>query len=194
MGTRTVAFVAAVLALSAVCLAQGAPAELLSGPYVVGLSTDGGTVCWQTPADAPGAVRVKADANAAWTEVKEAKPVQFHAVKLSGLAAGTVHQVEVLADGRKLGELSFRTAPKKEDAFTFYVYGDTRTHPSAHRQVVGAMLAEAERLKQFTFVVQIRYGWPANSMTPPHSNSAFPSGPISKRAPPLVWNTTGPKR
>jgi predicted phosphodiesterase len=142
-----------VLASSAFCFAQGGQAGLLSGPYVVGLLTDGGTVCWQTTAPAPGAVRMKAESDANWVEVKEPKPAQFHAVKLSGLSPATVYQVEATSGGRKLGELTFRTAPAKEDTFTFYVYGDTRSHPDAHGQVVAAMMAEAARLKQYTFVV-----------------------------------------
>jgi acid phosphatase type 7 len=150
-----VAFIVVVLLVFPVlCLAQGIRAELLSGPYVIAPTTDGGTVCWQTTAAVPGAVRVKADANAPWTEIKEPNSVQFHAVRLSGLADGTIHQVEVLSGARKLGELTFRTVPKKADDFTFYAYGDTRTYPAAHREVASAMLAEAQRLKQFTFVVQ----------------------------------------
>ena len=131
------------------------PATLLSGPYIIALTTDGATVCWQTVKDSPGAVRVKAEGAAVWKESKEAKPARFHAVKLSELAAGTVHQVEVLAGpgGAKLGELSFRTAPKEADAFTFFAYGDTRTHPEAHERVVKALVAESERLKQQTFLL-----------------------------------------
>jgi len=135
--------------------APKAGAELLSGPYVIALATDGATVCWQTVKKSPGAVRFKAQGAAEWTELKESAAVQFHAVGLAGLSAGAEHQVEVLAGpgGRKLGELSFRTAPKEAEAFTFYVYGDTRSHPDAHAQVVKALGAEAARLKQYTFML-----------------------------------------
>ena len=149
-----VAFLAVgVLIVSAVSYAQSTKAVLLSGPYVIALTTDGGTVCWQTTAKVPGAVRVKSESGTQWADVKEARATQFHAVKVGDLAAGTPYQVQVLSGDRKLGELSFRTAPKSAETFTFYAYGDTRSHPDAHKQVTTALLAEAERRKQWTFVL-----------------------------------------
>ncbi|HUT57074.1 MAG TPA: metallophosphoesterase [Phycisphaerae bacterium] len=133
-----------------------APSEaslLLSGPYVIDLSKDGGTVCWQSTRELVGAVRVKASNANRWEEIREAKATRFHAVRLSKLAAGAEHDVEVQGDGRKLGELVFRTAPAEAEEFTFFAYGDTRTHSDDHATVATAMLAEARRLKQFTFVV-----------------------------------------
>jgi hypothetical protein len=145
----------ALVASSCGTAAEKPAAGTLSGPYVIALTTDGGTVCWQTAKAAAGAARVKAEGAADWTELKEAKATRFHAVKLSGLAAGTEHQVEVLAGagGAKLGELAFRTAPKAAEAFTFFLYGDTRTNRAAHEQVIKALTAEVGRLKQHTFVL-----------------------------------------
>jgi hypothetical protein len=143
------------LAASRAAAAEQAGTELLSGPYAIAPGADGATVCWQTTAKSAGAVRVRAEGSADWREVRESGSTRFHAVKLSGLAAGADHQVEVLSGpgGRKLGGLALRTAPARAGEFSFFVYGDTRSRPAEHLRVARAILAEAERLKQFTFVV-----------------------------------------
>ena len=153
VSTSVGVIILAVLTTAPGSTAEKAEAELLSGPYVIALTTEGGTICWQTTEDVPGAVRFRAEKAADWTEIGEPKPAQFHAVKLTGLAPGTEHRVEVLSIGAKLAELAFQTAPKQADRFTFFVYGDTRTHADAHGRVAAALLAEATRLRQFTFVV-----------------------------------------
>jgi hypothetical protein len=145
------------LPLLAVLAAAGEPAaapELLAGPYLIGLEKTAATVCWQTAAKGPGAVRFKAGGWADWRELRAPK-ARLHAVKLSGLPAGTECAVEVLsaAGGARLGALSFRTAPERAEEFTFFVYGDTRSRPEKHRQVAAGLLAEATRLGQFSFVL-----------------------------------------
>ncbi|HOX04941.1 MAG TPA: metallophosphoesterase [Planctomycetota bacterium] len=132
----------------------------LSGPYAVALAADGATICWQTEKKAVGLAVVKAEGAAEAKTFTEPKAVEFHALKVTGLAAGTEHQVEVFsgaAGGPALGTLRFRTAPQagaKDGAdFAFFAYGDTRTRKDAHEQVIKALVAEVERLKQHTFVL-----------------------------------------
>ena len=55
-----------------------------------------------------------------------------------------------LAAAAAAGEVA---APAAAQGFTFFAYGDSRSVPAGHAQVAAAILAEAERLKQFTFVV-----------------------------------------
>jgi 4-amino-4-deoxy-L-arabinose transferase len=45
-----------------------------------------------------------------------------------------------------------RPTPAPQE-FTFFAYGDTRSSPDGNAAVAGAILAEAERLKQFAFVL-----------------------------------------
>jgi hypothetical protein len=132
-------------------------AELLSGPYAIAPGADGATVCWQTETKSPGAVRVRAEGAADWTEFRESGTTRFHAVRLAGLAAGADHQVEVLSGpgGKKLGGLALRTAPARAGEFTFFVLGDTQGRPEENARVPRAMLAEAQRLGQFALVLHV---------------------------------------
>ncbi len=130
----------------------GRAAELLSGPYVIAIEKTGATVCWQTMEKASGKLRYRAKGAAKWSETA-GKTTRFQAVTLAGLKPGGRYEVEVRSGKKKLGGLSFGTAPEKLEAFTFFVYGDTRSDPIAHALVAGGMAAEARRLKQFTFTV-----------------------------------------
>lgn len=145
---------AAVLSAAAAAAGEG-ESPLLSGPYVVGLGTEDATVCWQTPRENKGTVRFRAEGKAEWTAAAETEAAAFHAVRLEKLSAGTEYEARVLAGGQELAALAFRTAPEKADRFTFFVYGDTRSNPGAHEQVTTALLAEARRLKEHTFVLNM---------------------------------------
>ena len=153
----------AALCLSAGCAvtgpaqqpAAGTGAMLLSGPYAIHPAIDGATVCWQTVQPSAGAVRYRAAdaAGSLWTEVASPVAGAFHSVRLAGLDPGTMYHAETLAGGEKVGALAFRTVPKEAESFTFFVYGDTRSNPREHSMVADALLAEAERLGQRTFVL-----------------------------------------
>ena len=128
---------------------------LLSGPYSISPASDGALICWQTVGEESGAVRFRAAGGLEWTEVKEGKAARFHAVRVSGLKAGTAAEVEVMgAGGAKLGALSFRTSPPRDAVpFAFFVYGDTRGNPSVHSRIASAMAAEAGRVGRYMFVM-----------------------------------------
>jgi predicted phosphodiesterase len=88
-----------------------------------------------------------------WKEARETAACRFHGVPLTGLETDAEYEVEVRGGGAEIGRLILRAGPKKPDAFTFFAYGDTRTNPRAHARIATAMLSEARRLNQYTFVL-----------------------------------------
>ena len=146
-------FVAFVVAGAGFLPPVGAEAKVLVPPYAIDLATDGVTVLWQTESPSAGAVRYRAAGGVAWAEAPSAGAGAFHSVRLAKLQAGTEYEAEALAGGKKVGALAFRTAPTKADEFTFYAYGDTRSHPRDHKRVVAGLLAEVNRSGQHTFLL-----------------------------------------
>jgi hypothetical protein len=143
------------LALLSAALAAPATAadpELLSGPYTIAPRTDGATVCWQTTLPSDGALRYRPAGGGTW-RTAQGRRTCFHAVPVTGLPPATDCEVRVLDGASELASLGFRTAPQRLDAFTFFVYGDTRSNPPAHGMVATALAEETQRRKQPTFVL-----------------------------------------
>lgn len=143
-----------------VCLRLNAVAQLLqtqapalmSDPYVIAVSTDRASVCWQTVQPSAGGLSFGVVGNTNIT-CCVGPMTNFHAVTLTELKPGMKYNATVSSGARKLGHISFTTAPEKSDSFSFYVYGDTRTYVADHELVAKAIAAEARRLDQHTFVV-----------------------------------------
>lgn len=137
----------------------GKSAAPLAGPYMLAPAPDGVTVCWTTEEACVGSVRWRAAGAADRQEAREAAAAEHHAVRVSGLSPGAEHELEAFSGAASAGTLACRTPPKPgaepPEPMTFYVYGDTRSNPAAHEKVAAALLAEAERLKQHTFVVHV---------------------------------------
>jgi len=143
-------------AFAFLALARGgeeAKPELLSGPYVIDLATDGATVCWQTAKPTTGAVDYTLPGTLKWQHRVEPKNKRFHAVRLEPLARGMEYHAKVRAGLHELGRLTFRTAPEKLDRFTFFAYGDTRAYPEDHGRVARAMRAVIDETSPQTFVL-----------------------------------------
>jgi calcineurin-like phosphoesterase family protein len=130
-----------------------ATSPLLSGPYVIDVTSTAATVCWQTREESAGEVRVGTVDGSAVQTIARQQPSRFHAERLTGLVAGVVYRAEVRGDSQMLADVTFAAAPEKADAFTFFAYGDTRTHSDDHAVVAAAIEAEAERRRQFTFLL-----------------------------------------
>jgi len=126
---------------------------LLSGPYVIDVTATAATVCWQTGDERAGEIRAGTVGGETVCTIMRRQPARFHAERLTGLVAATTYHVEVRDDSEALGELTFGTAPEEADAFTFFAYGDTRTHSDDHAAVAAAIEAEAQRRKQVTFLL-----------------------------------------
>jgi len=112
-------------------LAQAAE-TWLGGPYVVNVSPRAATVAWI--ARSPE-VRLGLQPD----ELTQSAPVlRAEKVSFSQLKPGTTYFYDV--PGLEEGKGQFKTAPDGEAAFTFVVYGDTRTRHDVHARVVEAIL------------------------------------------------------
>jgi predicted phosphodiesterase len=115
--------------------AAGTAAAIVKGPYVQHVATNSATVMWETdvPCDSwvdcgkavPGEV-------AAWDPAL----VTLHRVALSGLDADAAYVYQASSGGAVSTPGSFTTAPSAGQPFRFAVYGDSRSDPATHAQVV----------------------------------------------------------
>ena len=118
-------------------LAHGAVARadvFRKGPYLQSLTESGAVVMWESDEAVAGRVIVSSS-TAPDLVFSEDKPRRMHEVRVSGLSAGKRYTYRVEAGGQEqAGELA--TAPKAGEAFSFVVFGDTRSNAGAHRNVV----------------------------------------------------------
>lgn len=132
--------------VAAACLqACHAPnsSRVVSGPHVSKATTHSAVVfCEVQPA---------CEVIVAWSaggakDQKVSSAATMHAVELTGLKAGCRYAYEILVQKGKrtvrLAAGSFATAPDQPRPFKFSVYGDSRTHPVAHRPIADAIAKE----------------------------------------------------
>ncbi len=91
----------------------------------------------------------------AWLEVDglkigEGGPTHTHRVRLEGLKPGQTYWYTIKAtageESDSIGPHSIRTPEESLTNWTFAAYGDSRSRPAQHRQVVAAMLGANPRL------------------------------------------------
>ncbi|HEY3397122.1 MAG TPA: metallophosphoesterase family protein [Armatimonadota bacterium] len=129
------------LALILLLVVTGASAglQIVWGPVLGDLTTTSAQLTWYTSAPSYGEVRI------AGQSVARGGPVQAHKVMLSGLQPGATYYYSIYAeaDGATAETRKYRlTTPAAGlSNFTLGVYGDTRSDPAAHAQVVRALMA-----------------------------------------------------
>lgn len=132
------ALIASVLVASAAgpAVASGDPA-FVKGPYLQNVTQRSVTVMWESQRTTAGKVIVEADPPIAVAS----KPAQIHEVVVGGLEPGRRYRYRAIsADSEVSGE--FATAPAASAPFSFIVFGDSRSVPSAHRRVVERLRRE----------------------------------------------------
>jgi hypothetical protein len=119
-------------------------------PYVQNISKSSATISWKSAED--GASRVEYGPTAAYGASaegrvesvmekgsKQSKNVNIVRARLIDLLPDTAYHYRVMLPSSSGEDRSFRTAPLGADsAFTFFVYGDSRSDPEAHGRVVSA--------------------------------------------------------
>jgi predicted phosphodiesterase len=122
--------------------------KLVSGPYVQNVTTDSAVLAWYT--DVPSLARVEvSDGNGSW-QFSTAQNRRVGEVHIGGLKPDSEYAYAVTirnlheANIRRVGDDShrFRTFPLKARAIPFLVYGDSRSEPERHSQVISAMAKE----------------------------------------------------
>ena len=101
-------------------------------------------IAWLTNLECRGWVEIEGQA------VEPDLPAANHKLHITGLAPGTTYRYRLLAaqgDQRVSGrEYTFTTPSEDLQEFVFCAYGDTRSDPEAHRQVIRALAQQRPRL------------------------------------------------
>ncbi len=111
-------------------------ADIIKGPHLQNLRTDGITVVWQQENPGPGSVTING------TVYSSAASQTLHEVAVTGLTADTTYSYTVDADGVS-DNGTFTTAQSDPLAcFTFLAVGDNRSIHADHAMVVSTLQAE----------------------------------------------------
>jgi hypothetical protein len=138
------------LALAVMMTATAAGAadspDLQIGPYLQSVLQESAVVMWHSATSAPGRVEYgegeRMDRRAA--ETQEAR---IHEVRLTGLKPGTRYHYRVVWGDHSSDVYSFRTAPPAGTRrFRLALYGDNRSQPNVHREIVQRVMAERPEL------------------------------------------------
>jgi acid phosphatase type 7 len=130
----------ALLAVASLCHASG----IAKGPYLQNPTTSAITVCWVSDEETTGTVEYlpdtdsRSDFTGANTARDKAK-AQYHKVRLTGLKPYTRYRYRVTCDSRISPIGTFKTAAPLAQPFKFIAYGDTRTQPNVHADVLRRM-------------------------------------------------------
>lgn len=116
---------------------------LTRGPYLQSVTTSTIIVAWET--DLPSRGEIAYGETAAYgSSATDAAVGTRHAVTLTGLVPHTTYRYRVESDSAPLTEeAAFRTAAGPDQtAFTFVVFGDTRTQHQFHQAVVNRIVEQ----------------------------------------------------
>jgi MYXO-CTERM domain-containing protein len=104
------------------------------GPYLQWLSGQGVVVMWESDDSVAGRVVVHPSIGPDLV-LEEDRPGRMHEVHVTGLRPGKRYEYRVECGGKVEGG-EFATAPPPGEAFSFVVFGDTRSNAGAHKNVV----------------------------------------------------------
>ncbi|MCD6351637.1 MAG: metallophosphoesterase, partial [Armatimonadetes bacterium] len=143
---RFLSLLAALVLLAALTASSAAPAQELGvrwGPVLSQVTPTSAVVAWAMTE--PARCRVLCDGR----EFRSPQHKIFHTVKLDGLAPATDHEyyVEAFAGEKRAAtdHFVFRTPPTQMPAWSFLVFGDTRSDHPAHKKVIDAVLRVTPR-------------------------------------------------
>lgn len=129
------------VAAAATAAAPAAAATITKGPYLQQVGPTEATVVWFTDEPTPATLTVGTRALAVPAAAAGAPQV----ATMKSLEPNTRYDYAVALGDTTVATGSLATAPSvgSDEPFTFLVYGDTRSNPSAHAALVAAMTKEA---------------------------------------------------
>jgi len=119
---------------------DGGTPRLVAGPYVQNVSTSAATTVWQT--DCPTSAELSLSDGGAAETFRTDTPRRLAEVRVGKLVPDSLYTYSVRIGNQPVAGGSFRTFPLAPRPVRFIVYGDTRTNPDRHRQVIEAMARE----------------------------------------------------
>ncbi|MBN1676520.1 MAG: metallophosphoesterase family protein [Kiritimatiellae bacterium] len=132
-----------ILALSLFGLSLAADAaprnRILKGPYLQNPKPAGITIMWETKFAASSRVDF-GPTDGYGSSVEDTTEVNVHEMAITGLQADTLYHYRVASGSTASADYTFHTAAPDGASFRFVAYGDCRTYPTDHAQVVDAIL------------------------------------------------------
>ena len=120
-----------------------APLSLARGPYLQSVTPDGVTIIWETELPLPGQVDY-GDTERYGLAASNSTPATRHVVTLTGLKPYSLVHYRISEGKEATVDYTFRTAAAPDHTnFKFVVFGDTRSDPIAHQNVVSSILTLA---------------------------------------------------
>ena len=111
------------------------------GPYVMHTTLRTVALVWETAEE--GDTRVDYGPDEAYGATATGAAGTMHEVHLSGLEPARVYHYRACSGERCTRDLTFATAPEPGQPFRFAVYGDSRSDPAQHREVVEGIIDSA---------------------------------------------------
>ncbi len=110
------------------------------GPYVQAVTQDSAVILWETDDPAVGEVEV-GESIASPVFFRESDLKQIHAVRATGLLPDTRYYYRARWDGKTSERFAFHTLPPTGSRrFRMCVYGDSRSNPPVHAEIVRRMI------------------------------------------------------
>jgi predicted phosphodiesterase len=122
------------LALAVLAYDQRA-SSIVQGPYLLNVGPNSATIMWETEEAVVGVVEYGPTAGLG-ARAAEEQPAKRHRIDLSGLDPQTRYSYRIAGRRGMRRPAAFTTAFVGDGVFTFAVYGDTRSHPEVHEEVV----------------------------------------------------------
>jgi acid phosphatase type 7 len=130
-----------------------APGRITKGPCLLRVCQDRVALMWETDTEQPSGVsyaqgseaQAYRESTAEKVTYKSAtdsgrKAVYIHKLWIEGLQPGRVYRYRIAGPNVRSETFEFRTTPAETDEVRFIVYGDSRTQPKVHRQLIEQML------------------------------------------------------
>ena len=114
--------------------------EPFIGPYLQALKRDSVIIKWETEAKSLGEVEV-GEGDSFSRTLRENDPRSLHEVPIDGLRTDTLYAYRVKWEGKTSDTFRFRTMPPEGCRhFRLVAYGDSRTNPAIHVEIVRRIL------------------------------------------------------
>jgi len=109
-------------------------------PYLQNVTQNSIVIMWETTEPFVGTVSYGESENMG-SSISESSPVKIHEVKITGLEPGKTYNYQASYGNVKITPSKFKTAPPDGTKdFVLAVYGDSRSNPVVHENVVSLML------------------------------------------------------
>lgn len=111
-------------------------------PYIQNLKDDVITIMWETVYPTYGKILYGKDGRLDKIVVEDAIPSTMHQVSLVGLSKNEAYQYKVVCSNVSSELKTFKTKKSDEAPIKFIVYGDNRSYPKVHENLVKMMVKE----------------------------------------------------